>query len=521
MGTRDRAVRLAVVVLATAVAGGVSVIRIAGQAEPPIAVVLRKAPAGAAHAAFEESLPAVARFYDSRAFSPAWTAAAGWSAAGDSVLRVLRKAAEDGLNPEEYDFPAFAGAAATRDADALARLDVLMSLAVVRYARDLGWGVTLPSEVDSDNAYDERPFAADTVLEKVASAADPGTALSGFAPPGVAYPLVKEGLARLRAVQARGGWSTVSAGPTLRAGDRGPRVQELRALLIERGDLSTDSPVSETFDPNLVTALEQFQERTGLEPDGVYGPKVVSELNVPLATRIQQVRLGLERLRWLPPSPPGRRVGVNLADFKAYVFESDQVIFETRTVVGKEFHETPMFSKLMTYIVINPYWNVPPSIVRREILPKVKADPDYLARNHMEMNGSSIRQLPGSWNSLGRFKFMFPNHHNIYMHDTPARAAFARADRTGSHGCIRLEKPAELAALLLGPQGWTRDRIAAAVATGEQTVVPLKTPIPVYISYVTAFLGPDGLMHYRRDVYGRDKNLLDALARRGQGAWEK
>jgi murein L,D-transpeptidase YcbB/YkuD len=248
---------------------------------------------------------------------------------------------------------------------------------------------------------------------------------------------------------------------------------------------------------------------------------VVSELNVPLATRIQQVRLGLERLRWLPPSPPGRRVGVNLADFKAYVFEGDEIIFETRTVVGKAFYETPMFSKLMTYIVINPYWNVPPSIARREILPKVNEDPDYLARNHMEMDGGSIRQLPGPWNSLGRFKFMFPNHHNIYMHDTPARAAFARADRTGSHGCIRLEKPAELAALLLGPQGWTSERIAAAVATGEQTVVPLKTPIPVYISYVTAFLGPDGLMHYRRDVYGRDKNLLDALARRGQGAWEK
>jgi murein L,D-transpeptidase YcbB/YkuD len=189
--------------------------------------VLRKAPAGAAHAAFEESLPAVSRFYDSRGFSPAWTTAAGWSAAGDSVLRILRKAAEDGLNPDEYDFPAFAGAAASRDADALARLDVLMSLAVVRYARDLAWGVTLPSEVDSDNAYAERPFTADTVLEKVASAADPGTALSGFAPPGVAYPLVKEGLARLRAVQARGGWSTVSAGPTLRLGDRG-----LAALLL-------------------------------------------------------------------------------------------------------------------------------------------------------------------------------------------------------------------------------------------------------------------------------------------------
>ena len=513
--------KLGAVLVGAALAAGGSAVRITGQAEPPIAVVLRKAPASAAKAAFEESLPAVTRFYSTRNFSPVWTTASGWSSAGESVLRSLRSAALDGLNPEEYDFPAFAKAHDARDPDALAALDVLMSLAVVRYARDLGWGVTLPSEVDTDNAYEERPFAGDDVLERVTSAADAGAALSGFAPPGVAYPLVKEGLAKLRYVQARGGWSTVSPGPTLRPGDSGPRVQELRARLIERGDLAADAPAADSFDASTVAALKHFQDRHGLDPDGIYGPRVVSELNVPLTTRIQQVRLGLERLRWLPPSPPGRRIGVNLADFKAYVFDGDQVIFETRTVVGKRYHETPMFSRLMTYLVINPYWNVPASIARAEILPKMTADPGYLVRNHMEMNGTSIRQVPGPWNSLGRFKFMFPNRHNIYMHDTPARALFARADRTGSHGCIRLEKPAELAALLLGPQGWTPERIAAAVAAGEQTVVPLTTPIPVYISYVTAFLGPDGLMHYRRDVYGRDKNLLDALARRGQGAWEK
>ena len=495
--------------------------RTLGQAEPPIAVALRKAPASAAHAALEESLPAVDRFYGKRGFASAWTGAAGWSPAGESVLGVLRGAAAEGLNPEEYDLPAFSKAGEARSADALAALDVLMSLAVVRYARDLGWGVTLPSEVDSDNAYEERPFAGDEVLERVASAADPGVALNGFAPPGVAYSMVKEGLAKLRAVQTRGGWSTVTAGPTLRGGDSGPRVQELRARLIERGDLATETAASDSFDPSLVAALQGFQDRHGLEPDGIYGPKVVAELNVPLAARIQQVRLGLERLRWLPPSPLGRRMGVNLADFKAYVLDGDQAVFETRAVIGKEYHETPMFSRLMTYIVINPYWNVPASIARAEILPKVKTDPDYLARNHMEMVGSSIRQRPGPWNSLGRFKFMFPNRHNIYMHDTPARALFARADRTGSHGCIRLEKPAELAALLLGPQGWTPERIAAAVASGDQTVVPLTTPVLVHISYITAFPGPDGLMHYRWDVYGRDKALLEALARRGQGAWEK
>jgi murein L,D-transpeptidase YcbB/YkuD len=159
--------------------------------------------------------------------------------------------------------------------------------------------------------------------------------------------------------------------------------------------------------------------------------------------------------------------------------------------------------------------------MRSELLPKAKADPDYLARNHLEYDGTSMRQLPGPSNSLGRFKFMFPNPHNIYLHDTPARALFNEADRAFSHGCVRLEKPAELAALLLGDQGWTAERIRAAVETGVETVVTLEKPIPVYISYITAFLGADGLMHYRRDVYGRDQKLVAALQQVSQGAWDR
>jgi len=229
----------------------------------------------------------------------------------------------------------------------------------------------------------------------------------------------------------------------------------------------------------------------------------------------------MERLRWLPPTTSGRRIAVNIADFRAYVFDGDSITFETRAVVGKRFHETPMFTALMTYVVINPYWNVPPSIARSEILPKIKADANYLAKNHMEMEGNRIRQLPGPWNSLGRFKFMFPNPHNIYLHDTPARALFSEADRAFSHGCVRLEKPAELAAVLLGSQGWTPERIRATVETGAQTVINLATPIPVTLSYATAFRTPDGLLHYGRDIYGRDRKLLAALEARSEGSWEQ
>lgn len=480
----------------------------------PLAVALRAVPPETARTAFENLLPVLNRYYAARDFRPIWTVGQSLTPAGRSVLAELQRAGEDGLNPADYLLGRMAGLGSRLDDAAMADREVLMSLAVIRYAHDLGWGVTLPSEVDKDNSYDVRPFDAASTLDAVATAADAGVALRGFAPQSFVYRLLKEGLAKLRDVERGGGWTTATDGPTLRQGDTGPRVQELRKLLVERGDLQAISGVGDHFDAEMTTALQQFQDRHGLKADGVYGKQAVSEFNVPLATRILQLRLGLERLRWLPQRFTGRRIAVNLADFKAYVFDDDRVAFETRAVIGKQFSETPMFTGLMTYLVINPYWNVPPSITRREILPKIKADPEYLAKNHMEMDAGSVRQVPGPWNSLGRFKFMFPNTHNIYLHDTPARALFNEADRAFSHGCIRLEKPAELAALLLAGQGWTPERIKSVVESGRNTVVTLDTPIPVAISYATAFLAPDGLIHFRRDVYGRDKKLIEALDHR-------
>jgi murein L,D-transpeptidase YcbB/YkuD len=173
----------------------------------------------------------------------------------------------------------------------------------------------------------------------------------------------------------------------------------------------------------------------------------------------------------------------------------------------------------MTYVVINPYWNVPTSIARGEILPKIRKDPNYLSRNHMEMNGSTVRQLPGPWNALGRYKFIFPNVHNVYLHDTPSKALFDRTQRAYSHGCVRVDNPAGLAAVLLARQGWTPERIASSVDTGTETVVTLDVPIPVHITYVTAFMDQDGKLNYRRDVYGRDRKLIAALERRSAGTW--
>ena len=490
------------------------------QTPSPIETALRRPPAAAARTGLEDALPSVNGFYTARGYQPVWTGPAGLSPSGESVMRALARADQDGLNPEDYAPKALADLSAQRTPESTANLEVLLSLVIVRFARDVGWGLTVPSEVDRDNSYDVRPFDADAVLRDESAAADPGEMLRQYAPPSFVYGLVKRALADLRARRAQGGWTHATDGPTLRKGDRGPRVAELRAILVERGDLA-QGPKVDVFDDALVEGLKRFQDRHGLDVDGIYGKKVLAELNVPLSTRIEQVRLGLERLRWLPRTSTGRRIAVNIADFKTYVFDDDRVTFETRAVVGKLYHETPMFTGRMTYIVINPYWNVPVSIMRSELLPKAKADPAYLARNHFEYDGTSMRQLPGPWNSLGSFKFMFPNPHNVYLHDTPAQALFNEADRAFSHGCVRLERPAELAELLLADQGWTAQRIRATVQTGVETVVNLEKPIPVYISYITAFLGEDDLMHFRRDVYGRDKKLIDALQQVSQGEWDR
>ena len=490
------------------------------QTSPPIEAALHRPPPAAARIGLEDALPAVSGFYTARGYQPAWTGPAGLNPSGESVMRALARADEDGLNPEDYVPSALARLAAQRTTESTANLEVLLSLVVVRFARDVGWGITVPSEVDRANSYEVRPFDAGAVLGDVAAAPDPGEALRQYAPPSFVYGLVKRALADLRSRRAQSGWTQATEGPTLRKGDRGPRVAELRAILIERGDLP-QGPKDDAFDDTLIDGVKHFQDRHGLDADGIYGRKMMAELSVPLSTRIEQVRLGLERLRWLPRTSTGRHIAVNIADFKAYVFDDDRVTFETRAVVGKLFHATPMFAGRMTYIVVNPYWNVPVSIMRSELIPKAKTDPEYLERNHFEYDGTSMRQRPGPWNSLGRFKFMFPNPHNIYLHDTPARTLFNESDRAFSHGCVRLEKPAELAELLLADQGWTAQRIQSAVDTGRETVVNLEKPIPVYISYITAFLGPDGLMHYRRDVYGRDKKLIAALQQVSQGDWDR
>jgi murein L,D-transpeptidase YcbB/YkuD len=463
-------------------------------------------------------LGAIMRFYTDRHFEPAWTDARGFTAAGERLAQAIASAADEGLDPQAYplrhpDAPTPA---------ALAHADVQLSFVALRFAEDLAVGLTVPGAVHRDDAYARRRIKGDSLLRALADAADaetdPGRALLAMAPRTVGYVRLRDALERLRAIERRAGWGVMPAGPALRRGTRGPRVAQLRRLLEEHGDLGIPGTTDRTvaFDETLAAAVAHFQERHGLLADSVVGRATIAALNVPVGGRVEQVRLGMERARWLPTVAGNRWITVNLADYRAFVFADSLPVFETRVVIGARNHKTPMFVDTLTHIVLNPAWNVPPSIAAKEILPKLRRDPDYLVRNHMVWVGREIQQVPGPWNALGQIAFMFPNRFNVYMHDTPAKELFALPDRAHSHGCIRVQRPHELAELLLRPEGWTRARIDSVIATGRRTVVTLATAIPVRITYATAFAGSDGTLQFRPDVYGRDTLLSHAIRQEQQ-----
>jgi murein L,D-transpeptidase YcbB/YkuD len=321
-----------------------------------------------------------------------------------------------------------------------------------------------------------------------------------------------------------------------------PGVPRLKRLLRLVGDLPPDASVSAegtTYDAALVDAVKKFQGRHGRDPNGRIGAQTLADLNVPLSRRVQQMQLALERWRWMPEAYQGAPIIVNIPEFRLRAYDKDFNVGVTmNVVVGSSFgHDTPVFADAVTYVVFRPYWEVPSSIIRAELIPHILKDPGYLANKGFEIVDSRqkvvstgpvardalnqlragtlfIRQIPGPKNSLGLVKFVFPNSDNIYMHDTPAAEAFAKSKRDFSHGCIRLEKPADLAAWVLRDNpGWNLERIHAAMNGTATQQVNLAHPIPVLIVYLTAIVLEDGLVHFFDDIYGHDATLQQALAK--------
>lgn len=299
-------------------------------------------------------------------------------------------------------------------------------------------------------------------------------------------------------------------------GDSSEVIRKVRERLVILGDLTANNN-SSVLDTALVAGIKAFQKRHGLEPDGIAGPRFFSELNVSGNQRVRQILANLERYRWMSDDGEHDYLFVNIPDYKLYAYENDSMVWEMNVVVGQDLNKTVVFSGDIDHLVFSPYWNIPASIVQKEILPGIERNPNYLAEKNMEIYGNSgglpnIRQKPGENNSLGKVKFMFPNSHSIYLHDSPAKSLFTNTARAYSHGCVRVGNAEFLANYLLKDRKeWTPEKIREAMNLGKETVVNLDKPKPVYITYFTAFVDKDGKLNFRKDIYNRDSKLQNVL----------
>ena len=328
------------------------------------------------------------------------------------------------------------------------------------------------------------------------------------------YKGLKDQLGKYYSIAKAGGWPQVTTiKKTLKKGVSDPAIPTIKKRLQVTGEMiGKDS--SQVFNDTLENAIRMLQTEMGYKPDGVITAQLIKDMNVPATERLKQILLNMGRMRWMPTEPNGRLIIVNIPEFVLHVYENKKKAWDMNVVVGKEGHNTTMFTGDLNQIVFSPYWNVPPSIVQKEILPKLASDPGYLASQNMEQTGTDengipkIRQLPGANNSLGRVKFLFPNSFNIYFHDTNAKDLFSRDKRAFSHGCIRLAEPEKLAQYLLRDQPeWTPEKIEAAMDSGNEQYVKLKNPVPVIITYYTAWVDDNGQINFRDDIYSHDQTL--------------
>jgi len=487
-------------------------------------------------------------FYMNRDFRPAWSGGYGLLPQAADLLRMIHDADHDGLRPGDYHLGNIEALLAQLDFNRkvnrplnpkiLADLDLLLSDSFFLYGSHLLTGHVNPETIQSEWLIKSRYEDLVRTLQRAIETNKIEGTLINLRPQYLGYVGLRKALAHYSNIIKLGGWPEVPPGPRMELGDRNIRIRALRSRLFISGDIDVSEERDlDVFDEELDRGVRRFQARHGLKVDGIVGTHTLRALNVPLEERVDQLRTNMERWRWLPESLGSRYILVNIANFELEIVEDGQIVMEMPVVVGKRYRRTPVFTGEMTYIKLNPYWHIPWSIARKDILPKVQKDPKYLAKKNIKVFRSwkdgareiapesvdwsqitsknlsfKFRQEPGPANSLGRVKFMFPNKFNVYLHDTPAKELFDKTRRIFSSGCIRVKKPIELMAYLLreGPNR-SRKSILEAINSSKTQTVKVPEPIPVHLLYWTAWVDSEGTVHFREDIYGRDARLIRAL----------
>jgi murein L,D-transpeptidase YcbB/YkuD len=521
------------------------------------------------------------KLYEERNYVPLWIENGGPSSQAYEMIEIIRNSDNEALDPDYYNISEIESilkrieqdrnSGDSYDALDLAELELLLSNSFLTYTHDLHYGRVRAEQINLELLSGERPVNLSKLLVTAVETDQVQETLEGLLPKYPMYAMLRISLKEYREIAAKGGWQPVAYGNKFKKGARGQRVLALSKRLKVTGELDSSIPGSEVFDDSLDQAVRKYQQRNGLYVDGVVGISTIEALNVPVEERISQIELTMERWRLLPQYLGNRYILVNIANYHLYGIENNNDTINMRIVVGKPQWNTPMFSEEMTHLIINPYWNIPPSIFKDDIAPKIMEDSEYMSKQNMDAMGLKapekivveeaevvevvenveatevtdgdntgetelseveiqnkkaqeeyiskvlsgkyrLRQNPGPGNPLGRIKFLFPNKHSVYLHDTPNRGFFKKAQRNFSHGCIRVEKPLELAEFVLSSNpSWTQNTIQSSINKMKTKTVHLDESITVYVLYFTTWVDNEGTVNFHKDIYGLDKTLYNAL----------
>ena len=448
-------------------------------------------------------------FYRNRKYAYAWFDENGLIEPANNLYNRINNIGEEGLPdkiPYKENFTGLMEAAANENKPSDS-LDLMLTCQYLTYANYVWQGLSEKNAKSIEWLLPRKKLTYAQLLDSLAN----NQALTKE-PVYRQYYLLKDYLKKYRDIESQKSLPVIITDKKkLGLGDSGTVVSNIRQWLFIMGDLAANNN-SNVFDAALQEGIKQFQNRNGMKDDGIIGLPVIAEMNVPIAKRIESIMINMERSRWVPEKIKEDYLLINIPEYKLHVIEDEKPVFNMNVVVGKSQNKTVIFNGDLKYVVFSPYWNIPASILKNETLPAIKRNPNYLASHNMEWNGGNVRQKPGPNNSLGLVKFLFPNTHAIYLHDTPSKSLFNESNRAFSHGCIRLAEPKKLASYLLrNDANWNESSITAAMNSGREKTVTLSRTIPVFIAYFTTWVNKDGKINFRKDVYSRDSRLAKMI----------